>query len=30
MSRWELDGDRFAVTADLGDVLETLHGPGVY
>ena len=29
MSRWELDGDRFAVSADLGDVLET-HGPGVY
>ena len=29
MSRWELDGDRFAVTADLGDVLEA-HGPGVY
>ena len=29
MSRWELDGDRFAVTADLGDVLET-HGSGVY
>ena len=29
MSRWELDGDRFAVSADLGDVLES-HGPGVY
>ena len=29
MSRWELDGDRFAVSADLGDVLEA-HGPGVY
>ena len=29
MSRWELDGDRFAISADLGDVLET-HGPGVY
>ena len=29
MSRWELDGGRFAISADLGDVLET-HGPGVY
>ena len=29
MSRWELNGDRFAVSADLGDVLEA-HGPGVY
>ena len=29
MSRWELDGDLFAVSADLGDVLEA-HGPGVY
>ena len=29
MSRWELDGDRFAVSADLGGVLET-HGSGVY
>ena len=29
MSRWELDGDRFAISADLGDVLET-HEPGVY
>ena len=29
MSRWELDGDRFAVSADLGGVLEA-HGAGVY
>jgi len=29
MSRWELEGDRFAVSADLGDVLEA-HGPGAY
>ena len=29
MSRFELDGNRFAVSADLGDVLEA-HGPGVY
>ncbi len=29
MSKWELDGDRFAISADLRSVLET-HGPGVY
>ncbi len=29
MSRWELDGDRFAISADLGGVLEA-HGSGVY
>ena len=29
MSRFQLDGDEFAIKADLGEVLET-HGPGVY
>ena len=29
MARWELDGNRFAISADLGGVLEA-HGPGVY
>ena len=29
MSRWELDGDRFAVSADLSGVLAE-YGPGVY
>jgi len=29
MSRWELNGDSFAISADVGAVLET-HGPGVY
>ena len=29
MSKFQLDGDRFAVKADLGDVLEA-QGPGVY
>ena len=29
MSRFELNGDRFAISADMGRVLET-EGPGVY
>ena len=28
-SEWEVDGDRFGITADLSDVLDE-HGPGVY
>ena len=29
MSKWQLDGDRFAISADIGDVLDA-YGPGVY
>lgn len=29
MSRFDVSGDQFAITADIGDMLQT-HGPGVY